>query len=103
MSIVSPKLVRRAEILRQQVGKIGVIEAFTIVHSAPSGFDKYAPYPVAIAKFGRRRHIGQLTDYKGKSLRIGTKVRAVLRRSRREDEREVIEYVIKFKPYEKNS
>lgn len=98
MTILSPTIKRRAKSLRLAIGKIGVVEAFTIIHTAPTGFDRYAPYPVAIAKFGNKKLIAQVTDFKDNSLSIGSKVKCVLRRSRREGEKDVIEYVIKFKP-----
>lgn len=98
MTTLPPNIKRRAKGLRAAIGKTGVVEAFTIIHTAPTGFDKYAPYPVAIAKFGGKKIIAQVTDYKEGSLAIGSRVRCVLRRSRREGEKDVIEYVIKFKP-----
>lgn len=81
------------------IGHKGVIESFTIVRVAPSGYSQYAPFPVAIVRLSNgKKIIGQIVDYDASNLKIGARVELVVRRQRTEDKKEVIPYVIKFRP-----
>lgn len=93
------KIWRRKEKISSLIGKKGVIESITLVRVAPTGFVQYAPYPVAIIKLsGGIKLITQITDYHESELKIGQKVVAVIRRGRTEGKKDVIPYVIKFRP-----
>lgn len=92
------KLWRNQKKMRNLLGRVGVIETFTIIYQSPKGFENQAPYPVAIADFGAKKMIGQLVDYETGEVKIGQKVRAVVRRMREDHKEGVIPYGIKFKP-----
>lgn len=99
MSIVTTpvKIWRRKKKLTDVIGKKGVIESFTTVRVAPKGFGQYSPYIVAIVKFSTgQKMIGQIVE--SNNTVIGQKVVAILRRSLTEGRKEVISYVIKFRP-----
>lgn len=99
IKITPVKIWRRKESLSNLIGKRGMVESVTIVRAAPSGFGQYAPYPVAIVKLSNgRRIMGQMTDYHADEVTLGQKVVAVLRRLRTEEKKDVISYVIKFRP-----
>lgn len=99
IKITPVKVWRRNKSLGSKIGKKGIIESFTIVHTAPSGYSQYAPFPVAIVRLSSgARLIGQVVDFDDVSLKIGTKVVTVIRRQRTEGKKEVIPYVIKFRP-----
>lgn len=99
VKITSVKIWRRKASDAALIGKKGVIESYTVIRVAPLGFAKYTPYVVALIKLPTgKKHIGQLTDYNASDVEIGTKVEAVLRRMRTEGKKDVIPYVIKFRP-----
>lgn len=101
MSIITTpsKIWRRGKGLSSQIGLKGTIASFTIVRVAPKGFSHYTPFPVVIVETsGGKKLIGQLTDYSESDLAIGKRVIAVIRRMNTEREKDVIPYVIKFRP-----
>lgn len=99
VKITPVKIWRRKDSIGSLMGKRGTVESYTIVHVAPAGYTQYAPFPVAIVKMANgQKHIGQVVDYKEEDLKQGAKVVAVLRRQRTEGKKDVIPYVIKFRP-----
>lgn len=99
MVLTSPvKIWRNQKKIAKDIGKIGVIESFTLIRIPPSGFEKESPYPVVLVALDNKKMIGQLVDYDNYHLRTGQKVKAVLRRIKVPDKEEVIPYGIKFKP-----
>lgn len=82
------------------LGKVGVIESFTIIRVPPVGFEGQAPYPVVLVSLGREKYVGQLVDYEKNSVSIGQKVKVVLRRVKEPSREGIIPYGIKFKPIE---
>lgn len=99
VKITPVKIWRRKESLGLHIGKKGTVESFTIVHVAPAGYSQYAPFPVVIVRLvNGQKLIGQMVDYKQEDLRVGQKVVAVIRRQRTEGKKDVIPYVIKFRP-----
>lgn len=98
--MLSPvKIWRNQKKVRQLLGLEGIIVSYTKVHVPPAGFVSQAPYVVAIAKFAQGlRCIGQLVDWDDRHLKIGMKVKTILRRTRDPGEEGIIPYGIKFKP-----
>ena len=117
MNTISPvKVWRNQKKIASLVGKIGVVESFTIVYVSPVGFENQAPYPVALARFGKvptqrsgsrtpdvsDRDVGekitaQIVDCDIKEVAIGRPVEVVLRRVKHSDREGVIPYGAKFK------
>jgi len=76
---------------------------WTIIRVSPKSFAKEAPYPVVIVKLtASKKMIGQLVDWQPADLIKGKKVVTVLRRAYPEDAESIIDYTMKFKPYEDN-
>lgn len=77
----------------------GVVLTWTKIFSAPSGYEKQAPYFVAIVKLdnppaaGEKKITAMVVDCD--SLKIGDKVKTVIRRLQEVASDEVIEYGIK--------
>jgi len=93
------KIWRRKKNTASLIGKKGTIVSFTTIHVASTGFSTYAPYSVAIVALQNgTKLIGQMTDCEADDLVIGKRVVSVLRRSRTEGKKDVISYVIKFRP-----
>lgn len=82
------------------IGKVGTLTQWTIIRVTTESFAKEAPYPVVLVKLEGSCNIGQLVDWTEKDLVVGRKVIAVLRRNVPESSHSLIEYSIKYKPYE---
>jgi hypothetical protein len=82
-----------------KLGKTGKILTFSIVRSAPTGFDKETPYPVAIIELDDGpRLTSQIVDWKEEDLKIGRRVEACFRRIYTDGEEGIINYGLKFRP-----
>lgn len=96
--MLSPvKIWRNQKSLRELLGKKGVVVSYTTIRVPLYGFENQAPYPVVLVKLKNQNYLGQLVDADLANLRIGQKVKAVLRRVREPDSEGVIPYGIKFK------
>src|SRR3989344_3020652 len=85
--------------LEQALGKVGKIMAVTTIYSPPSGYEHQVPYNVAIVEFeDGLKHACEVVDVAKDSLKIGLKVKAVIRRIGQSEPEELIEYSIKVKP-----
>lgn len=99
MSILNPvKSWRNQKKIKSLLGQVGKIVSYSLIHVPPAGFEAQAPYPVVLVDLGNKRLLGQLVDYKNEELKIGQKVRSIIRRIKEPDDEGVIPYGIKFKP-----
>lgn len=80
------------------LGNFGTVISFTVIRVPPLGFENQAPYPVVIAKLGKRLVVGQLVGSDAKNIKIGMKVKTVLRRIKDPGKEGIIPYGVKFKP-----
>ena len=78
----------------------GKVYSFTMMHSAPAGFERNTPYTVALVKLDEGPVVtAQLTDLGAKNTEIGMPVEMVTRRIREDgDERGMLIYGYKFRP-----
>jgi uncharacterized OB-fold protein len=77
----------------------GVIETFTIIRIAPSGFGDEAPYAVGIIKLDDGvRVTAQIVDCEPESLNIGDRVRLEFRKIQQDGESGILCYGYKFVP-----
>ncbi|MBI2029276.1 OB-fold domain-containing protein [Candidatus Gottesmanbacteria bacterium] len=98
MNNISPvKIWRNQKKIASLIGKIGVIESFTIIFVPPSGFEGQVPYPVALASFGKSKLTASIVDCDLDKVKIGAVVEVVLRRVKKTDREGVIPYGAKFK------
>ncbi len=96
---ISPvKIWRNQKKTTEVLGNFGTVISFTVIRVPPLGFGNQVPYPVVIAKLGKRLVVGQLVGNDDKNIKIGMKVRTVLRRIKDPGKEGVIPYGIKFKP-----
>ena len=83
----------------KKLKKTGKIVTFSIVRSAPTGFDKEAPYTVAIIELDDGpRLTSQIVDWKEEDLKIGRRVEACFRRIYTDGKEGIINYGLKFRP-----
>ncbi len=77
----------------------GVVYSFSTLYAAPKGFEKYAPYVVALIKLEEGPLItAQLTDVEQDEVYIGMPVEMVTRKIREEGDDGIILYNYKFRP-----
>lgn len=98
--MLSPvKIWRNQKKIRNLLGLSGEIISLTTVFVPPEGFISQAPYVLAVARLSDGTGcIAQLVDFEDKNLKIGQKIKTILRRTRDPGNEGVIPYGIKFKP-----
>lgn len=98
--MISPvKIWRRQKEIRSLLGKAGTIVTWTIIYTPGNEFKRYAPFPVAIIRLQSGENItAPIVDYEKEDLKIGKKVKIVLRKVRQSAEEDVLVYGIKLKP-----
>jgi uncharacterized OB-fold protein len=77
----------------------GEVYSYTTMYSAPSAFEEYTPYTVALVKLSEGPLItGQLTDVDVEDVSVGMPVEMVTRKLSQEGEEGQILYGYKFRP-----
>jgi len=77
----------------------GKIHSFTVVRSAPDGFEIYAPYIMAIVDLEEgARVVSQVVDCRPDEVDIGMPVESCFRKIREENKSGLILYGFKFRP-----
>lgn len=77
----------------------GVVETYTVIRVAPSGFTDQVPYPVAIVNLGDGvKILCQIADCEPEELKIGMNVRLEFRKLSQEGEAGIINYGYKAVP-----
>ena len=77
----------------------GTVYSHTVVYDAPSGYDRYVPYPAALVRLDEGPLVAaQLTDVDIDEAYIGMPVEMVTRRLREHGESGLIVYGYKFRP-----
>ena len=88
------KIWRNHKKIKDLLNLKGVVLTWTKIFSAPAGFEKQAPYYVAIVKLARGEKItAMVVDCD--ELKTGDRVKTILRRIGEVGKDEVIEYGIK--------
>jgi len=91
-----PNCRRRGKIEPLNFSGKGEIISYTIIRSAPEGFEKYVPYAVAIIQLDEGTNIsGQITGDINK-VEEGKRVRPVFRRMFEDGQEGLIQYGIKW-------
>jgi uncharacterized OB-fold protein len=81
------------------LGREGILETFTVIRVAPSGFVDQAPYAVGIVSLpGGVKVTAQIVDTDPGDLAIGERVRLEFRRVRQDGESGILCYGYKFVP-----
>lgn len=81
------------------LGKRGKLLVWTQIFNAPLGFEYQAPYFVGIVEFdGKIRMPVQIVDCREDELQPNMEVITVIRRTKKPQASDVIEYGVKVKP-----
>jgi uncharacterized protein len=90
---------RGREFTKHILAQAGVVETFTVIHVAPTGFGDQVPYAVGIIKLDDGVKItAQIVDAELEKLAIGDRVKLEFRRVQQDGESGVICYGYKFVP-----
>lgn len=74
----------------------GVIESFTVVHSAPKEFEEHTPYIIALISLSNgQKIVSQVVDCR--HVEIGMKVEPCIRKIYTDGEDGLISYGVKFR------
>ena len=77
----------------------GEVYSYTTVYDPPAGFERYAPYVLALVKLDEGPLVTtQLTDIMPQDVEIGLRVEMVTRKLRTEGNEGIIVYGYKFRP-----
>lgn len=98
--MISPvKIWRRQKEIREKLGKVGKIIAWTKIFVTASDFKRYAPYPVVLVKLQNGEKLAvQMVDYEENDLQVGREVIITLRKVREGTNEGIIAYGLKCKP-----
>ena len=95
---VCPTCEKEAKTPFQFSGK-GEVYSYSTIHAAPAGFEKFAPYMVALVRLAEGPLVtAQLTDVDESDVKIGMPVEMVTRVLREDGERGMLVYGYKFRP-----
>jgi hypothetical protein len=77
----------------------GTVVSWTVVRNPPDGYQKYAPYPVALVELDDgARVLSQLVDVDPNQVKTGLRVEVAFRRIKEDGASGIIEYGYKFRP-----
>ena len=98
--MISPvKIWRRQKEIRSLLGNEATILTWTIIYTPGTEFKKNAPYPVAIVKLKNGEKLtAPIVGYEKEDLKIGKKVKVILRKVREVNSEDILVYGIKLKP-----
>lgn len=84
---------------KHKLPETGEIITWTVIRNAPFGYEKYAPYVVALIELeGGLRILSQVVDVELDEVKPGLKVEAVFRRVKEDGSSGILQYGYKFRP-----
>lgn len=87
------------QMMRINLPKRGKIVTYTVMHTAPTSFEIYKPYIIALVQLEDGTYLTtQLTDCKPESVTLGMDVEAVVRKINEDGRDGIIYYAYKFRP-----
>jgi uncharacterized OB-fold protein len=88
-----------ANLEEHQLEDRGRVVTWTVIRNPPGGYEKYAPYVVALVELdGGVRVLSQLVDVEPDEVSSEMRVEAVFRRIKEDGPSGIIEYGYKFRP-----
>ena len=88
---------RNNKIEQTELSGNGIIHSFTIIRTAPEGFEDQVPYVVGVIKLDEGPFFtGQIVK-PIKNIKIGKRVKIVFRRLSEHEKSEIINYGLKFR------
>lgn len=97
--IICPNCRRKGDLEDHEMSQEGKIHSYTVIRSAPTGFEDQTPYVLAIIELKEGTKVtAQITDVEPEKMRIGMEVEEVLRKVSEDGEKGKINYGYKFIP-----
>jgi len=93
---ICPTCRRKGKIVCVENPMKGTLYSYTILCSAPEGFENHVPYILGIVDLGPTKITAQLTDINLKDLEIGMKLKPVFRKISQDGDAGIIHYSFKF-------
>ena len=82
-----------------KLAETGSVVTWTTIRNPPEGYEKYAPYVVALVELDDGvRVLSQIVDVEPDDVETGMRVEAAFRRVREDGDSGIIEYGYKFRP-----
>lgn len=95
---ICPKCRRRGKIKKVKYSGKGRVYSYSVIHSAPTGFEEQVPYTIAIIELEEgAKVLAQIVDTPNGKLEIGAPVEQCFRIIQREDPEGLIHYGFKFR------
>ncbi len=96
---ICPSCRRKGKMTEYKLTGVGEVLTYTVIHAAPEGFGRQAPYIMAIVKLEEGPKLTtQIVNCSPEEMKIGMKVRAVFRKIREDGSSGIIHYGYKFQP-----
>ena len=87
------------DLQEQKLRERGSVVSWTVIRNPPTGYEKYAPYVVALIELDDGvRVLSQVVDVEAEEMETGMRVEATFRRIREDGSSGIIEYGYKFRP-----
>ena len=94
---ICPNCRRGGKLVEKQMPREGKILSYTLVHSAPAGFELESPYFLAVIELANGvKVLSQLADSPAAKVEIGAPVKMVFRKIFEDDDEGAIAYGYKF-------
>ena len=94
-----PNCRRRSELEDFKLNGRGEVVSYTVIHTPPEGFDRQAPYIMALVKLEEGPMVtAQIVDVSLEEVKIGMRVESVFRKIQEDGEAGLIYYGFKFRP-----
>lgn len=94
---ICPNCRRKGNLVEKKMPEEGKILSYTLVHSAPAGFELESPYHLALIELANGvRVLAQLADSPADKVAIGAPVKMVFRKIFEDDTEGAIAYGYKF-------
>jgi uncharacterized OB-fold protein len=96
---ICPKCRRASKLSNVKLDAIGEIETYTVIHSAPEGFEEQTPYVMALVKLKEGPTLTtEIVDCEHDEVEIGMPVEGVFRKIGESEKGGPIYYGFKFRP-----
>ncbi|MCK5699128.1 MAG: Zn-ribbon domain-containing OB-fold protein [Candidatus Aenigmarchaeota archaeon] len=97
---VCPECRRGGKIVEKKFSNYGEIVTYTVISAPPAGFEKGAPYALAIVKMDENgpNVLGQVVDCDFEKLGMGLRVETTFRKIYEDGKEGIVQYGLKFMP-----
>lgn len=103
MRIEPARLWRNNHARREGLGEVGEVVSYSVIHQGLTHLNEHTPYVVALVRLTNKTMMSQMVDVVLSEIRIGMKVRGVLRKMFEVDADALHVYGVKFSPLDEEN